>query len=74
MPCGRISEAENKCCVCVKVCELLPQMSYVAGLLIQCGTQNKTETEEQQKLKTRNNAITEQPMLDARDFDACVSV
>ena len=33
-----------------------------------------TETEEQQKLETRNNAITEQPMLDARDSDACVSL
>ena len=54
MPCGRISEAENKCCVCVKDSELLPQMPFVAGLLIQCGTQNKTETEEQQKLKKRN--------------------
>ena len=32
----------------------------------------KTEIEEQQKLKTRNNANTEQPMLDARDSDACV--
>ena len=32
----------------------------------------ETETEEQQKLKTRNDASTEQPMLDARDSDACV--
>ena len=60
MPCGRISEAENKCCVCVKDSELLPQMPFVAGLLIQCGTQNKTETEGQQKLETRE---TEEPML-----------
>ena len=35
-------------------------MPFVAGLLIQCGTQNKTETEEQQKLEARN---TEQSML-----------
>ena len=72
MPCGRISEAENKCCVCVKDSELLPQMPFVAGLLVQCGTQNKTETEEQQKLEKRNDAITEQPMPDARDSDTCV--
>mmetsp|Transcript_55666 Transcript_55666/g.75988 ORF Transcript_55666/g.75988 Transcript_55666/m.75988 type:complete len:94 (-) Transcript_55666:145-426(-) len=74
MPCGRISEAENKCCVCVKDSELLPQMPFVAGLLIQCGTQNKTETEEQQKLETRNDANTEPSMLDARESDACVSL
>ena len=60
MPCGRISEAENKCCVCVKDSELLPQTPCVAGLLVQCGTQNKTETEGQQTLETRK---TEEPML-----------
>ena len=38
----------------------LSQMPFVAGLLIQCGTQNKTETEGQQKLETRK---TEEPML-----------
>ena len=34
----------------------------------------KTETEEQQKLKTMNNAITEQPMLAARASDGGVSL
>ena len=32
----------------------------------------KAETEEQQKLEKRNDAIIEQPMPDARDSDACV--
>ena len=32
----------------------------------------KAETEEQQKLKNKNDARTEQPMLSARDSDACV--
>ena len=62
-PHGNISDVDlmlTKCCVCVKDSELLPQMPFVAGLLVQCGTQNKTETEGQQKLETRK---TEEPML-----------
>ena len=32
----------------------------------------ETETEEQQETEERDNAKTEQPMLGARDSDACV--
>ena len=34
----------------------------------------KQKPKNNKKLKTRNNAITEQPMLDARDSDASVSL